>query len=327
LDQTSFNFNFSSPSSISARISDLSSAVGPSPPYCSIVLTGKNDNYGGGFLDRAQTFLNRLSESLEKEPLADIELVYVDYATASEVKKLHQIFTIPASLRGRTRFLIVPPEFHEEKKREYSSPLPFLEYVAKNIGIRRSRGEFVLAMNPDSLLPDTFFELVARRAFNDGVFYTATRLMMEENDSEPIEFAKINEPASSVYFRFCFLTDNKTSFGYEYVPGLGDFTMLSKRLWEAVGGYDILGTNHFLDHTLKAKMFKLVSSGFAVNLPSPILHQYHVHLSSHRPHSSMEFVNATLDDYIRYGRLLQLNGVPDQPFWGWPGITFSEVAV
>jgi hypothetical protein len=291
--------------------------------YLSIVVTGRNDQYGGNFLNRAQTFLNQVSASVERVPLADVEVVYVDYATPFSDKKLYELLNIPPALHRRVRFIVVPSFFHSTLRAKVS----FLEYTAKNIGIRRSKGEFVLAANPDSLLSDSFFELCSQRAFNPGVFYTSDRIVMQKHQDHQTEFLKINEPwkFERKFSKFWLLTPDKEKFGYSYQAGLGDFTMLSKELWEALGAYDSVMSNRYLDHMFKAKMLKLVCGGYAASLPNPVLHQYHVHLSSSIPGYTLALVNATLDDYLVYGRLKQRNGEPDKPFWGAPKKQFREV--
>jgi hypothetical protein len=235
---------------------------------------------------------------MERVPLAEIEVVCVDYGTPMTQKSLHEVLVIPKQLQRHVRFIIVPRLFHLT----FGASVPFLEYIAKNIGIYRSHGEFVVAMNPDSLLSDNFFELCAQRAFNPGVFYTSYRKMMSADHEESVELMKINEtwhyPSKHHFSTFRLLTPDKEKFGYDYVPGLGDFTMLSKELWDALGGHHMFPSNTYVDHLFKAKMLKLISGGYAIQLPNPVLHQYHPHVSSSRPSESLAFVNSTLNDYF-----------------------------
>ena len=294
--------------------------------YLTIVLAGRNDLYAGDFISRAQTFLNKVDQSLEKFPLADIEIVYVDYATPWGKQKLHEILTIPKNLKGRVTFVVVPEEFQKQKMKLYDTTLGFFEYFAKNIGIRRANGQFVLAMNPDSLLSHNFFAMCEQRQFNEGTFYISDRIMMNETGKTDVEYVNINEPwrRNQHFAKFWLLANNKDTFGYDYgLGGLGDFTMLSKKLWMALNAYDELGANFYVDHEFKAKMMKLVSGGYAAYLPNAVLHQYHVHMSSKMPKPSLDTVHATLDDYMKYGQLRQSNGAPDTPEWGCPQCEFE----
>jgi hypothetical protein len=152
---------------------------------------------------------------------------------------------------------------------------------------------------------------------------------MEKDQEESVEHIKINEPwkypHNHHFATFRLLTSDREKFGYEYVAGLGDFTLLSKELWDALGGYHIFTTNTYVDHLFKGKMLKLISGGYAVQLPNPVLHQYHPHVSSSRPSESLSLVNELLDEYLLYGRLHHEKHWRDQPSWGCPEKPFREL--
>jgi hypothetical protein len=183
-------------------------------------------------------------------------------------------------------------------------------------------------MNPDSLLPDNFFELCAQRSFNPGLFYSCTRKMMAAESVESAELQRINEPWQyrESFGSFRLLTPDKQIFGVDYVPGLGDFTLLSKDLWDALGGYLLLETNTYVDHIFKAKMLKIVSGGYMAELPNPVLHQYHEPVSSKRPSRTIAGVNEMLNDYLLYGKLTHRDDFyRDRPSWGFPDKVFKQV--
>ena len=50
------------------------------------------------------------------------------------------------------------------------------EYVGKNIGIRRARGEFVLAANADDILSEALVSFISKGALNYGAYYRAALL-------------------------------------------------------------------------------------------------------------------------------------------------------
>jgi hypothetical protein len=74
-----------------------------------------------------------------------------------------------------TRVITVPAEVH--RNLPHAEALPLFQMIAKNVGIRRSRGRMVLATNIDILFPDP---LVARLAVRDldagGSVYRTDRL-------------------------------------------------------------------------------------------------------------------------------------------------------
>ncbi|PSQ15955.1 hypothetical protein BRD00_13160 [Halobacteriales archaeon QS_8_69_26] len=57
--------------------------------------------------------------------------------------------------------------------------MPFFEYIAKNVGIRRASGEYVLAMNPDILLNEDLVEFLASESLDPDSFYRTYRYDVE----------------------------------------------------------------------------------------------------------------------------------------------------
>ena len=60
----------------------------------------------------------------------------------------------------QVRIIEVPPELH--RRFRHSENLPLFQMIAKNVGIRRARGRFVLATNIDILLSDELVRALAR---------------------------------------------------------------------------------------------------------------------------------------------------------------------
>jgi hypothetical protein len=56
-----------------------------------------------------------------------------------------------------------------------SDRIPFFQFIAKNVGIRRARGEFVLATNIDILFSDQLMARLARRDLNADSYYRIDR--------------------------------------------------------------------------------------------------------------------------------------------------------
>ncbi|MCB0638458.1 MAG: hypothetical protein KDC54_17635 [Lewinella sp.] len=148
-----------------------------SSPYLSIVVSGRNDNYGGDFERRLQRFVDRLTYLIEKYQLPT-ELLLVNYNPLADRPGLEQMIQWPAGRRHlRIRMITVPPDVH----RQFIDPsirktLPFFEFVAKNIGLRRATGAFILATNADILFPEEMVRCWAERSLTQGCLYRANRL-------------------------------------------------------------------------------------------------------------------------------------------------------
>jgi hypothetical protein len=72
------------------------------------------------------------------------------------------------------RRYIVDPRYHDAYS--LNPRLQFLEFIAKNIGILRSRGELILTTNTDVYLGQRVVELIAERSLEPGTLYRATRI-------------------------------------------------------------------------------------------------------------------------------------------------------
>lgn len=141
-------------------------------PYLSFVAGGRNDDYGGNFLGRMQTFVQGVA-TLAAEHELDVELVVVDWNPPEDEKPLADAVEWPDAANLVVRVVTVPPAVH--RRFPNADRMPIFEYVAKNVGIRRARGEFILATNPDLLYNEPLLRFFARRALENGRFYRVDR--------------------------------------------------------------------------------------------------------------------------------------------------------
>jgi len=207
----------------------------------SIVTSGRNDGHAGDFIER----MNRSFETLPP----GAEIIMVEWnppedrpPLASEIK-YHGV-----------RVITVPQDLHSQMHGH--DWLPFFEYRAKNVGIRRSAGEWVLCMNPDILLSSEIRECLYGNLYETS-FYTAPRHDIRDGNLVQI------------------------------CHGPGDFILMHRSRWFAFGGYlDLVSYSH-LDSLL---CWTLEKSGMnKVELPFPIYHQEHdrsVHKGRMTIHSS-----------------------------------------
>src|SRR5262249_26036949 len=103
-----------------------------------------------------------------------IELVMVEWNPPPDRRGLSQHLRWPPSTEFFTaRVMIVPNAIH--MKLDPGQALPLFQMIAKNVGIRRARGRFVLATNVDLLFPDELFAAM-KRGLRAGVIYRSDRL-------------------------------------------------------------------------------------------------------------------------------------------------------
>jgi hypothetical protein len=156
-------------------------------PYLSVVVTARNDDHGGNLQGRMQAFVNGLLSQCERHRVP-AELVMVEWNPPLDRPSLAEALDWSAQNEFcAVRIIEVPPALHQRFR--YGHALPLYQMIAKNAGIRRARGEFILATNIDILFSDELFKILAARALETGKMYRADRwdVMAELPAGEPIE--------------------------------------------------------------------------------------------------------------------------------------------
>jgi len=139
-------------------------------PYLSIVTISRNDEHGVDPQRRTQIFIDSYAWQAEHYKL-ETELILIDWNPPKEKPGLADVLNFPANEYFYARVITVPPEVHEGFR--YSEALPLFQFIGKDAGIRRARGEFILATCMDSVLDDRLFEYFARKKLNKNWVYRA----------------------------------------------------------------------------------------------------------------------------------------------------------
>ena len=116
-------------------------------PYLSVVVTARNDDHGGNLLGRMQAFVNGWIAQARRFQVPS-ELIVVEWNPPPARPRLREALHWPEDLGPcEIRFIEVPPELH--RRYAHAEALALYQMIAKNAGIRRARGRFVLATNID----------------------------------------------------------------------------------------------------------------------------------------------------------------------------------
>jgi len=158
-------------------------------PYLSVVVVSRNDDHGGNPLQRTQLCINSLYEQCNRYRLP-AELIVVDWNPPIDRPGLADVIRWPEDRRFiRTRVITVPPECH--RSLPHSKDLPLFQMIGKNVGIRRARGEYVLATNIDILFSDELMDYISKRSLQHGHSYRVDRfdirndVLNEAGDAKP----------------------------------------------------------------------------------------------------------------------------------------------
>lgn len=237
--------------------------------YLSIVATTRNDNHGGDLLRRTSAFVNNVFEQSKKFGIS-VELIIVEWNPPKDKPLLKDVLPKPKKeVPVILKYIVVPPEVHE--KYNNSKTIPLYQMIAKNVGIRRAEGEFILCTNIDILFSDSSFEYFAKKSLQKGKYYRANRCDIPKNvldiDSIPeqLKYAEKNiinrlgkirthevlqlpEPPK-ILSKFVTILNflvlklwkvtHKGKFPHFTIDfnACGDFTMMSKNDWEDIQAY------------------------------------------------------------------------------------------
>ncbi len=159
----------------------------PETPYLSIVVTTRNDDHGGSLLRRTQTFLNALVGQIQRHAVS-CELIVVEWNPPQDRPRLREALRWPAGMPpDRVRIIEVPCAIHSRYRN--AEELPLYQMIAKNAGVRRARGEFILATNIDILFSDELMAFLAARQLEPDCLYRIDRhdVMTDVPMDAPVE--------------------------------------------------------------------------------------------------------------------------------------------
>jgi hypothetical protein len=142
-------------------------------PYFTLVAASRNDDHGGNTLCRTQIFIDSFLEQCQRHQLR-AELILVEWNPPDNRAPLAEV--IRWELQNpwvNCRVITVPYERHVLIR--FGRVMPLFQMIAKNVGIRRARGEFILATNIDILFSNELMALVALKAFRPDRFYRCDR--------------------------------------------------------------------------------------------------------------------------------------------------------
>ncbi len=131
-------------------------------PYLSVVVAARSD--APGDLSRLQGFVDAWINQARRHHLSS-ELIVVEWNPPAGRERLRNVLRWPADAApGQVRIIEVPREI-----------LPLNPTIAKNAGIRRARGQFILATNVGIVFSDELMKFLSSRGLDAGRMYRIDR--------------------------------------------------------------------------------------------------------------------------------------------------------
>jgi hypothetical protein len=207
----------------------------PANPYLTLVIAARNDSYAGGMLRRLQVCIDSFVHQVEATALPS-ELMLVDWNPPSD-RPLKSALTWPSATRWCTiRLITVPPALHA--KQRFGDRLPILIHRARNVGVRRGHGAFILPTSADILFSDELVATFAMRRLDPAAMYRIVRHDVPEAvltlDSHEERIRYCREHVIQVH-------GDERSYRIPGAPPLftnaaGDFTLMSREMYARLRG-------------------------------------------------------------------------------------------
>jgi len=140
------------------------------PPYVTVAFVNRNDGYGGDLEARIEKFIGYYARYAERVP-GLLEFVICDWNPPSDRPKLRDAF--PWQKLRDVLHVEVPEDVHARVAGQRGRKM--LDYIGRNVAIRRGRGEFSLVINQDIFISETIMQFIARRDLDQRAFYRADR--------------------------------------------------------------------------------------------------------------------------------------------------------
>jgi hypothetical protein len=255
-------------------LSDHGTASSPDTPHSfsiSIVLTGRNDDYGGDFLGRLIRTLRFNHQQLASRNIAH-EIVFVEWAPPRDRPRLFDlVFAAVPIDRNLCAWYEVDARYQEGLSLHPS--LAYLEFIAKNVGIRRARGRFVLTTNCDVFLGRTILDAFERGSLKPATVYRAPRHDVDlgvdlDDERTEIDWPVLENP--QILTRP--VRPLKPPF---FAGGTGDFILLDRESFHRLRGFnEVYRVARFgIDRNF---LVKALSSGLSIeDIGGPVYHLSH----------------------------------------------------
>jgi len=231
------------------------------------VLTGRNDGYGGDFAARFFRTLQFNHEQLTARAIPH-EIVFVEWAPPDNPLLFEHIFKeVPTLDRRVCSWYVVDPEY--QTALSLNPRLEYLEFLAKNVGVRRARGEYILTSNCDVYFGRRVLDVLEQRALEPRVLYRAARhdLNLPE-DLSNVSWAMLEDPGN--------LAGPAHVLKRPYMgSGTGDFVLIDGESFHRIRGFNEVYrvARIGIDRNV---IVKALASGIEIrDIGGPVYHQNH----------------------------------------------------
>jgi hypothetical protein len=201
------------------------------------VVICRNDNYGGNLKERAIYSLNSAIDTYD-------EVIYVDWN--SPTNSLFYDIKDNLNLKGNLKHFVIEPELAALLTNYDQNAQVCCETLARNIGIRRAEGDWILSTNIDIIHPTRESIESKLNELDKNTFYTISR---RHTDWETImNFHGGTLKYSDWKSLRNHLTENSeerkydesvvTGDDYSLINCCGDYQIATREVWNEIRGFE-----------------------------------------------------------------------------------------
>jgi FkbM family methyltransferase len=205
-------------------------AVAPGAPYISIILTGRNDDFGGNFNDRLFKALEFNHRHLNERGVPH-EFIFCEWRPVPGKPWLAEVLAdrYPELVPHTLTSYVADIAYHDAYS--LNPKLQFQEFIAKNIGIRRCRGAYILTTNTDVYLSRGVLDVLERRDLEPRIVYRVPRIDLKDDiDCEQMDWSILED-----HRNVDMINEIQAPL---YTNASGDFLLLDRDSYADVRGFN-----------------------------------------------------------------------------------------
>ena len=203
----------------------------------SAVIVSRNDNYGGHLNERATYCLNSAIDTYD-------EVFYIDWN--SDEDSLLDNIRNNITFKGNLRHIVITPEIASILTNHDPNAQKCCEVLARNIGLRRATGDYLISTNIDIIHPkrDELEKII--NSLDKNTFYTISRRPLDwdtikQYHNGEIIFNKWKELRDHLIINSeerYFEESTVNGDNFSIINCCGDFQIAPKHIWHEIRGME-----------------------------------------------------------------------------------------
>ena len=203
----------------------------------SAIIISRNDNYGGHLNERATYAINSAINTYD-------EVIYVDWN--SPTHSLLWDIKDNLQLKGNLKHFVIPPDAAKSLTNYNEHAQLCCEVLARNIGIRRAIGDYIISTNIDIIHPKREdIESIINNSDNNTMFTLSRREVtwdiIKEFHGGEMNFQEWDKLRDYIYINSEERVQNEatvTGDNYSIINCCGDFQLAPKHIWNEIKGFE-----------------------------------------------------------------------------------------